>query len=491
VTRRTPTATEIAPTARRAPWAALFVMATGAFMDLLDGTIAQVALPSMQKNLGLTDADLQWVSAAYTLAFALTLITSARLGDLFGRKRVFLVGLVSFTIASLAVALSVTSGMLIGFRVVQGVSAALMLPQVLTFIQVEFGGKARPRAFATYGMLLAVASASGPVLGGLLIQANIAGLDWRTIFLVNVPIGIAALVAGLRIIPESRPGARPRLDSVGLALIAVALLAIFFPLIQGRYLGWPTWSFIVLATAVPLLAAFFIVQARGTRSHRSPLIDLSLFANRPSGIGLLIGLLFFGTTSYFFVLTLHLQLGLRFTALQAGITFLPFSIGTIIGSIVASPIVAKLGRGAIAIAAGLLLISLIGMILVISEQGTHLGGWALAAPQGGTGVAFGIGSGSLVTVVLGRVAPERAASASGVVNTMTQLGSVTAIAITGAIFFTTLGGHPTPTQFVASASGAIWYLVATTAACLLLTLLVPRLSTSEPASTAAPQIKEK
>lgn len=467
-----------APTMRSAaPWAALFVMVAAAFMDLLDSTIVQVALPSMETNLHATDADLQWFSASYTLAFALTLITSARLGDMFGRKRTFLTGLVAFVLASLAVALSVNTGMLIGFRAVQGVAAALMLPQVLTFIQVEFDEKAKPKAFATYGMLLAVASASGPLLGGLLIQANIFGWDWRTIFLVNVPIGVAALVAGLRIIPESKPATRPRFDPAGLALIALALLAVFYPLIQGRYLGWPTWSFIMLACALPLLAAFFLVQARESRRHGSPLIDLSLFAHRSSGIGLLIALLFFGTTSYFFVLTLHLQLGLGYTPFHAGVTFLAFSIGTIFGSMLASPLGAKLGRGAVAIAAAIMVASMIGMILVINGQGADLNGWALAAPQSGAGLAFGIASGTLATIVLIRVAPERAAAASGVVNTVTQLGSVTAIAIIGAIFFNTLGNRPTITDFVHATTNGIWYLVAASAACLLLTLLLPRNTT--------------
>ncbi len=464
-----------APTGRRAaPWGVLFVMGAGAFMDLLDGTIVQVALPSMQRNLQLTEADLQWTSTSYTLAFALALITSVRLGEMFGRKRTFLSGLVAFTGASFLVAVSADAGMLIGFRVVQGLSAALMLPQILTFVQVEFTGTAKPKAYATYGMLLAVASASGPVLGGLLIQADIAGWGWRTIFLVNVPIGIAAFVTGLHIIPESKPDARGRLDPVGLVLIAAALLAVFYPLIQGRYLGWPVWSFIMLACAVPLLFAFFLVQARGTRMHRSPLIDLGIFANRASGIGLLIALLFFGTTAYFFVLTLHLQLGLGFSALSTGITFLPFSIGTIAGSMLASPMAAKLGRGAVAIASGILIVSLIGMDLVVREQGIHLIGWALAGPQGGTGLAFGIASGSLVTIVLARVASDRAASASGVVNTVTQLGSVTAIAIVGAIFFSALGNHPGVLDFVQAASDGILYLLAAAVACLVLTAALPR-----------------
>lgn len=455
-----------------APWPALIVMVAAAFMDLLDSTIVQVALPAMQEDLRLTDADLQWVSTAYVLAFTIALITCARLGDILGRKRAFLIGLTIFVVASLAAALAVGPGMLIAFRAVQGAAAALMLPQVLTFIQVEFDEKAKPKAFASYGMLLAVASASGPLLGGLLIQGDIAGMGWRTIFLVNVPIGLAALAVGMGLIPESRPATRPRLDPIGLALIAVALLAVFYPLIQGRYLGWPAWSFAVLACAIPLLAAFVIVEVR-TRHRSAALIDLTLFTRRETGVALLIALLFFGTTSYFFVLTLHLQDGLGYDPLRAGVTFLPFSLGTILGSIAATPLGSKLGRGAIAIAAAIMLASLGAMILVIGAQGAELNGWALAAPQTGAGLAFGIASGTLATLVLARVPAQRAAAASGVVNTVVELGSVSAIAIIGAIFFTTLGDHPATTQFVDATTDGIWYLVAASTASLLLTALLP------------------
>ncbi|TWP33562.1 MFS transporter [Leekyejoonella antrihumi] len=470
---KAPSTTIPAPTRSKAPWAALFVMVAGAFVDLLDGTIVQVALPSIQHNLDASDADLQWISASYLLAFALMLITSARLGDMFGRKRAFLTGLAAFMLASFAVALSASTGMLIGFRALQGAASALMLPQVLTFIQVQFDERDKPKAFATYGMMLAVASAGGPLVGGLLIEANIAGWDWRTIFLVNVPIGLVALTVGARIIPESRPAIRPRVDPVGLALVGLALVAVFYPLIQGRYLGWPAWSFCMLACAVPLLAAFLVVQVRETHRHGAPLIDLPLFTTRASGVGLLIALLFFGTTSYFFVLTLHLQEGLGYTPLHAGITFLPFSIGTIVGSMVASPIGARLGRGAVMIAAAVMALSLAGMLLVIDRAGADLSGWALALPQGGAGVGFGITSGTLATIILIRVAPERAAAASGVVNTVIQLGSVTAIAIVGAIFFDTLTGRPTTAQFVAATSHSIWYLVAASTACVLLAAALP------------------
>ncbi len=310
-----------AESARRAPWGALLLMVAAAFMDLLDGTIVQVALPSIQRNLHVSDAGLQWALAAYTLAFSLLLITGSRLGDIIGRKRTFLLGLAGFVTASALVAAAQTPDMLIGFRALQGGAAALMLPQVLTFIQAEFDPEPRRAAFALYGMMLALAGASGPLLGGVLIQANLAGWGWRTIFLVNVPIGLTALVLGSRRIPASGPRQGRRLDPAGTVLITLALLAVFYPLIEGRQLGWPAWSFACISASVPLLAAFAALEKR---THQ-PLIDFSLFRRRGPAIGLGIAMVFFGTTSFFFVLTLFLQLGLGYSALRTGVTFVPFS----------------------------------------------------------------------------------------------------------------------------------------------------------------------
>lgn len=463
------------PSVPAVPWAALIVMVAAACMDLLDGTIVQVALPSMQRELGATDADLQWFSAAYTLAFALVLITGARLGDIFGGRRMFLLGLGAFTLASLATALSVSPPMLIAFRAAQGTASALMLPQILTFIQLRFTEAAKPKAFAVYGMMMAVASASGPLVGGLLVKADIAGLQWRPIFLVNVPIGVTALVAGLHLIPRSPTTAHRRLDLPGLAVLSVALLAVFYPLIQGRYLGWPTWSLAMLAAAVPMIGVFLAWQVHQTRRRRTPLVDLSLFTHRSSGIGLLIALPLFGSTSYFFVLTLHLQQFLGYSALDAGIAFLPFSLGTVVGSVFATPLGRLLGRWAVSLSAILMLGSQVGIVHVLASATAPQIGWALAVPQLGCGTAFGIATGTLATIALSDVPPPLAAAASGVFNTTSQIGSVAAVAIAGAIYFSTLGAHgqPTVAASTAGASQAIWYLVATSAAALVLTLALP------------------
>jgi len=441
-------------------------MAVAAFMDLLDGTIVQVALPSIQRNLHVSDAGLQWTVSAYTLAFSLLLITGSRLGDIAGRKQTFLLGLAGFVVASTLVAAAQTPGTLIGFRALQGAAAALMLPQVLTFIQAEFDPEPRRAAFAIYGMLLALAGASGPLLGGVLVEANLAGWGWRAIFLVNVPTGLTALLLGTRLIPKSRPDRGHRLDLAGTILITLALLAVFYPLIDGRQLGWPAWSLACLGVSVPLLAAFAALEARA----REPLMDFSIFRHRGLAIGLGIALVFFGTTSFFFVLTLFLQTGLGYSALRTGVTFVPFSLGIIIGSGGAAPLGKKYGR--YAVTAGTLLMTLaVGSMTVITRPA--LPSWHLAPSLTVAGLAFGLVSGVLADIVLGQLPAAKAASASGVVNTVIQLGSVTAIAIIGVLFFNGLGQHPAVGSYVTATRTGLWYLTACCAAATLASLFLP------------------
>jgi EmrB/QacA subfamily drug resistance transporter len=452
--------------ARRAPWGALLLFVVAAFMDLLDGTIVQVALPSIQRDLHVSDAGLQWTVSAYTLAFSLLLITGSRLGDRIGRKRTFLLGLRGFVAASALVAAAQDPGMLIGFRALQGAAAALMLPQVLTFIQTEFDPEPRRAAFAVYGMMLALAGASGPLLGGVLVQANVAGWGWRTIFLVNIPLGVTALVLGSRVIPASPPNRDSRLDPAGTLLITLALLAVFYPLIEGRQLGWPAWSFVCIGAFVPLLAAFAIIELRS----RQPLIDFSLFRRRGPAIGLGIALVFFGTTSFFFLLTLFLQLGLGYSALRTGVTFVPFSLGIIMGSGGAAPLGKKYGRHAVTAGAFLMTLAIVSMAVIARAA---MPGWYLAPSLAVAGVAFGVVSGTLADIVLGQLPASKAASASGVVNTVIQLGSVAAIAVIGVLFFGALGQHPAMMTYVHATRVGLWYLAGCCAAASLGSLMLP------------------
>ena len=455
------------------PWAALMIMATAAFMDLLDGTIVEVALPSMQRGLHLGDADLQWAVSSYTLAFALLLMTGARAGDRAGRRRCFLAGLAAFIAASAAAGAAQSGGMLIGFRTVQGGAAAFMLPQVLTFIQAEFGGQDKSKAFAVYGMVLALAGAAGPLLGGILLNVDIAGLGWRAIFLINVPVGAAALAAGLRLIPDAPADRSRQLSTPSVAILTLALVAMFYPLIEGRELGWPAWAFAMLGISVPLLAVFTFMQLRLARSGRSPMVDFTLFRSSGTSAGLAVALIFFGATTFFFILTLYLQSGLGYSPLRTGISFTPFSAGIIVGSAGAAPLGQRFGRAAVG-AGTLAMTATIGsMIALVSHYGGGLHAWQLAPSLAVAGIAFGIVSGMLADLVLSHVPARLSADASGVVNTVTEFGSVLAIAVAGGIYFAGLGPHPSTHTLTHAASTGLWYLTACCAAATAGSALLP------------------
>src|ERR1700729_274822 len=229
----------------------LIILLLAAFMNLLDVSIVNIAIPSIQRNLHASYADVQWALAGYTLAYALVLITGGRLGDTYGRKRLFLIGVAGFTIISALCGAATGPGMLIGCRVAQGAMGAIMVPQVLSVIQVIFPPHERIKALAGFGVTAGLGTVSGPLLGGLLIQHNLVGLGWRPIFLINVPVGLLAVVASAVLIPESRAPRRPRLDPGGVALISAALLLLLYPLVQGRELGWPVWTFVSMAVSAP------------------------------------------------------------------------------------------------------------------------------------------------------------------------------------------------------------------------------------------------
>jgi MFS family permease len=442
-------------------------------MDLLDGTIVEVALPSMRRGLHLGDAGLQWSVSAYTLAFALLLITGATAGARAGRRRCFLAGLAAFTAASAAAGAAQSGGMLIGLRVVQGGAAAFMLPQVLTFIQAEFAGQARSRAFAVYGMVLALASAAGPLLGGVLLNADVAGLGWRAIFLINVPVGAAALAAGPRLIPGAPADRLKRLSIPSVAVLTLALMAVFYPLIEGRDLGWPAWAFALLAVSAPLLAVFIVMQVRLARGGRPPLVDLALFRSPGTGAGLAVALIFFGATSFFFILTLYLQSGLGYSPLRTGLSFLPFSAGIIIGSAGAAPLGQRFGRAAAGAGALAMTAAIGSMIVLITHYSRGLHAWQLAPSLAIAGIAFGIVSGSLADLVLRDIPARLSADASGVVNTVTEFGSVLAIAVAGGIYFAVLGPRPGAHAFTHAASAALWYLTICCAAATAGVALLP------------------
>jgi EmrB/QacA subfamily drug resistance transporter len=426
-------------------WLTLIILLLAAFMNLLDVSIVNIAIPSIQRELNASYADVQWALAGYTLAYALVLITGGRLGDTFGRKRLFLIGVTGFTIMSALCGAAQSPGQLIAFRVAQGAMGAIMVPQVLAVIQVIFSPAERIKALAGFGVTAGLGTVSGPLLGGLLIQHNLFGLDWRPIFLINVPVGILAVIASAVLVRESRAPRPPKLDPVGVVLVSAALLLLLYPLVQGRQLGWPGWTFVSMAASAPVFALFVWWEQVKTRRDGSPLVPLRLFSRREFSAGMAIALTFFlGIASFGLVLTLFLQLGLGFTALHAGLTFLPFSLGILVSSGAAARLAPRFGRGVTMIGALIMAGGMAGLIATVHHYGAAVTTWELVPGLVGAGLGLGAVIAPLADIVLDRVPHKDAGSASGVFNTGLQLGNSIGIAVIGVIFFALLGSQSGP-----------------------------------------------
>ncbi len=426
-------------------WLTLVILLLAAFMNLLDVSIVNIAIPSIQRDLNASYADVQWALAGYTLAYALVLITGGRLGDTFGRKRMFLIGVTGFTIMSALCGAAQSPGQLIACRVVQGAMGAIMVPQVLAVIQVTFPPRERIKALAGFGITAGLGTVSGPLLGGLLIQHNLFGLGWRSIFLINVPVGIIAVAASAVLVRESRAPQPPKLDPVGVALISAALLLLLYPLVEGRQLGWPLWTLIAMAASAPVFALFIGYERIKTRRDGSPLVPLSLFRERGFSVGMASSVAFFlGIASFGLVLTLFLQIGLGFTPLHAGLTFLPFSVGVLVSSGVAARLAPRFGRGVTMAGALIIAAAMATVIGIVHHYGPAVTTWELTPALFLAGIGLGTVIAPLTDIVLDRVSRQDAGSASGVFNTGLQLGNSIGIALVGVIFFGLLGSQSGP-----------------------------------------------
>ncbi|HEV2376792.1 MAG TPA: MFS transporter [Streptosporangiaceae bacterium] len=423
-------------------WLTLIILLAAAFMNLLDVSIVNIAIPSIQRDLHASYADVQWALAGYTLAYALVLITGGRLGDTFGRKRLFLIGVAGFTVFSALCGAATSPGMLIACRVVQGAMGAIMVPQVLAVIQVVFPPAERIKALAGFGVTAGLGTVSGPLLGGLLIQHNLSGLAWRPIFLINVPVGLIALAASAVLVRESRAPRPPRLDPVGVVLVSAALVLLLYPLVQGRQFGWPTWTFVSMAVSVPVFALFVGYERVKARRDGSPLVQLHLFTERGFSAGMAIAVAFFlGIASYALVLTLFLQIGLGFTPLHAGLTFLPFSLGVLMSSAAAARLAPRFGRGVTMAGAVVIAGGMTGVIAAVHHYGAAVTTWDLVPGLVAAGIGLGAVIAPLADIVLARVPKQDAGSASGVFNTGLQLGNSIGIALIGVVFFGVLGSQ--------------------------------------------------
>jgi MFS family permease len=378
-------------------------------------------------------------------------VTGGRLGDLFSYRRLFISGMAAFTVASVLCGLAQSSEQLIAFRMLQGLTAAAMVPQVLALITASFPADERPRAVSWFGVTMGIASVAGQVLGGLLLDANVFGLGWRAIFLVNLPVGLVTVPLALRLLPRTRATTTPRLDPAGSLGLAGALGLALAPLVLGRDQGWPAWTFVSLALSAPALAAVLWYEHRLGRRGGQPVLDLSLFRHRHFNAGLGINMLmmfYFGSS--LLGITLFLQAGLRLDPLEAGLVFGPMGIAFGIGSVLAQRLMVRFGSTVITVGALVTALALAVQLGVLWIWGTGIGAADFLAPMAITGLGSGLAMPALIGAVLARIEPRQAGAAAGVLTTVQQFAIATGVAVIGTIFFSVLGGHPVLADFVAS-----------------------------------------
>ncbi len=425
----------------RRRWLGLSVLLVAAFMDLLDGNIVNVTVPSIQKDLGASYADTQWIIVGYVLACAVVLITGGRLGDIYGRRRMFLIGTAGFTLASALCALAQSPETLIGARVLQGGMTAVMLPQVLAIIHLVFDRHELGRVVGMYASIGGLALVGGPVIGGLLVSWNPLGLEWRSVFVVNLPVGVVTLLAARSHVDESRAPDALRPDVGGTLLATFGLLLLVCPLARGRELGWPTWSIVSLIASAPVFALFVAYERHKTRSGGSPLVVLALFRDRRYTAGLIVQLVLLCVPSAFFLTwTLYLQLGLDWSPLRTGLTTVPFSLGaSIAGGLSMRLLFPRFGRDSLMAGAAIMTAGLVLYGWAAERHGVHVTSWQMVVPLLLIGIGLGQVIVPLTALTLADVPARDAGAASGMINATSQLGSVLGVALIGLVFFTAIG----------------------------------------------------
>ncbi|MFD0688915.1 MFS transporter [Actinomadura fibrosa] len=428
-------------TAYRLRYAALFVILAGEVMDMLDALITNIAAPTIRADLGGSASTIQWLAAGYTLAMAVGLITGGRLGDLYGRKQMFLVGAAGFTLGSLLCGVAVSPGMLIGSRLLQGLFGALMLPQGLGMIKQMFPPKEMGAAFGMFGPVMGLSSVGGPVLAGWLTDADLFGTGWRMIFLINLPLGAAAVIGGLLVLPSGRSEHASRLDVGGALLASAGAGLLVYPLVQGREHDWPAWTFLMMAASAVVWAVFAWYESRKQRAGADPLIVPSLFRKRGFTGGLVVGLVFFsGMAGIALVLSLFFQLGLGFSPLKTGLSQIPWSAGIVIGFGLAQA-VQRFGRAVIHAGAVTMAAGIAGFAVTLQAAGIDVTPWQLAPALVVTGLGMGLLMAPFFDTVLAGVEPAETGSAGGTLTAVQQLGSALGAAVLGTVFFGLLGGH--------------------------------------------------
>jgi EmrB/QacA subfamily drug resistance transporter len=416
-------------------WLALPVLLTGAFLPILDFNVVNLALPAIRGDLGASSSEVQFVISAYAATYAVFLITGGRLGDLFGRRRMFLLGVTGFTVASALCGIAWSPGMLVAGRILQGLAATIMAPQVLASIRVLFSSEEQGRALGFYGATFGLANICGQVLGGVLVSAHPFGLAWQAIFLINLPIGLAALIGGLLFLSDSRPPRAARLDAGGVILLSLTLALLVYPLVEGRQSGWPAWIVAMLLASPFALMAFIRFEAHLAARGGDPLVALHLLRNSAFVIGLAMALAFYMLSSFYLTFAVYLQSGLHYSPLAAGLATLPFATGFFVSSLVSSHVMQRLGARALTLGFALQVLGFaMVMLAVLDLPPQQLGAGLFCA-----GLGFGTVMPSVIKAVIGSIEARHAGLASGMMISTFQIGAALGVAIIGGVFYSALG----------------------------------------------------
>src|SRR5712691_3329002 len=435
--------------------------------DLMDSTITNIAAPTIVRDIGGGESLIKWLGAGYALAMGVLLVVGGRLGDRYGKRRIFLIGIAGFTIASLGCGLSVDPAMLIAGRLVQGGFGALLIPQGIGILLSTFSREQLPRVFSAFGPVMGASAVLGPIAAGFLISADIAGLTWRPIFLINIALGATGFIAALRLLPHDGPASAVPIDGLGAGLLGASMFALIYGLIEGPAAGWTALPILCLAAGAALLAGFGVRQ----RLAADPLILPSLLANKGFTAGLLLGLAFFAAVNGLaYVISLFFQTALGLRPSAAAIALSPLMAGIIVSSIVCRPLVAKLGRVLVIIGLGITLAGAVGLWATVLAEGTAVSVWTLAPSILVLGAGMGACFSSIYDVAIGDVAPAEAGSASGALSAVQQLAAAIGSAVVTTVYFSQRAQHGAGHAMTVSVAvvGAIAVL------CLGLVWLLPR-----------------
>lgn len=430
----------------RRAWEVMAILLVGAFMALLDVTIVNVALPSIQHGIHAGDTTLEWVVSGYALSLGLLLIPAGRVGDNIGHRKTFLIGLAIFTLASLTCSLAQNSGEIIASRVIQGMGAGIFTPAITSFIQLLFHGKDRSKAFSIFGAVIGLSTALGPLVGGLLVQGGGAHWGWRLVFLVNVPIGVILFPLAYKMLPREVAARREHnVDPIGIGLLSAGLLLLLIPLIEGQQQGWPLWTYISFVAALPVFAGLWIWDNRLDARGKEPLLATHLLREASFAAGSLLALVYFAAfTSIFFTLSIFWQEGLARDALATGVMIVPFAIGSMVAASQSDKLSRRMGRWVLVLGCSLVAIGLALVLLVLHQGGATISAWDLTLPL----LIAGIGNGLFIApnqdFILASVPGRDAGSASGMLATAQRVGSALGIAAVGTTLFSSIHVKPGP-----------------------------------------------